>query len=119
MTVENINDGNYQAFRDSQRAVLVLSTSWCHFCEEYKPVLDSLSEALPSIKFGDAVLDQGHLIGVKRDFSDIIEEGVPATILFREGKDFGYFMGPVDFDTGLEFFTEQFLNREAEGSQTN
>lgn len=112
MTVESkvqvIDDTNYLAFRGNPRAVLVLAKSDCTYCEQYEPVVEALTEALPDVRFGRAVLDKGYLIGVKRAYPEIIAEGVPATVLISRGDDVVYFMGAESYRRAFDIIEGEF-----------
>ena len=98
MPVERITDDNYASFRKSKRAVLVASATWCPACNTYKPVVSALAEAMPYVHFGEAVLDEGHLGQLKRDYR--IEE-LPTTILIRGGEDVFRFEGSYNYNSAL------------------
>lgn len=110
--VARITDENYKVFTQSPIAVLVVSTSWCHFCEEFRPTVERLTQTLPQIEFGEAVLDLGHLTKLKRDFKDygIAEWGVPTTILMKNGESIGKFEGALPYETALEAIEDRLKN---------
>jgi thiol-disulfide isomerase/thioredoxin len=91
MSLERITDNNYAAFMGYEKAVLVLSMTWCGPCRRYKPVLSSVAKDMSDVKFGVADLDEGHLIKLKRDFPE--PKYIPTTILLRAGKEVYRFDG--------------------------
>ncbi len=96
MSVSRITDKNYEDFMGSRRAVLVLSESWCPACHAYKPIVEALSGSMPYVRFGEAVLDEGHLIKLKRSYPAEEVEYLPTTVLFRDGKVVYKFEGGYD-----------------------
>jgi len=97
MAIEKITDENYEDFRKSEKAVLVLSLAkLCGACKRYKPTLSSVAEEISHVRFGEAELDEGHLIKLKRDFPDI--KYVPTTILVRNGEVVHRFDGECSAD---------------------
>lgn len=108
--VRDIDDNNYPAFiKDNKKAVLVVGTSWCHFCAEYKPVVSRLAKALPEVSFGQVVLDRPHRTGVKRDYGTLLGKGVPLTLVFEEGRNTGFFYGANTFEEVLDVLRKKHL----------
>lgn len=108
--VRDIDDSNYLDFiQNNRKAVLVVGTSWCHFCAEYKPVVFQLAKALPEINFGQVVLDKPHRIGVKRDYGELLSKGVPLTLMFENGKNIGFFYGANTFEEVIDTLKEKHL----------
>ncbi len=85
MPVERITDANYADFKASDRAVLVVSMSLCSHCYDYMPVVRSLAERMPHVRFGEAVADKGRLGKLKRDFRDMTKWGFPTTLFIQNG----------------------------------
>jgi len=93
MTVEEITDTNYQEFKQSPRAVLVVGTTTCKNCKTYDPVVNALSQNLPFIRFGKAILDKPGLTQLKREYTDIQKWTLPTTLLTKEGKEISRLQG--------------------------
>jgi len=83
MTIEQITDSNYEEFKNSSRAVLVVSTSWCNKCKEYEPIIDRLSGQMPFIRFGKTVLNEDRSTQLKREYRDINRWTLPTTLFFK------------------------------------
>jgi len=64
--VERITDKNYDKFIQKPKAVLLLTLSNCSFCDQLKPFIARLASSRSDIAFGEAILDQGHLIKLKK-----------------------------------------------------
>lgn len=97
-----ITDENYSAFKKNSRAAIVVSTSSCHNCRDYKPVVNSLEGLMPYINFGEMVLDGGRLIEPKREYRDIANWMLPTTLLFRNGKEVGRIKGACKYPEALK-----------------
>jgi len=87
MTIEQITDANYNNFRDYSRAVLLVSVSWCQPCKSYEPIINTLSNQMPYIKFGKMTIDKDRTSQLKKEYSDINSWIFPTTLLFREQKE--------------------------------
>ncbi len=88
MTIEQITDENYEGFRNSSRSVLMVSTSWCKNCKGYTPVIDTLSNKFPFIRFGKIVLDKDRSTEIKREYGNEIGGWIlPTTLFFREKRE--------------------------------
>ncbi len=94
MTLQKITDDNYwDLIKNAPRSILVISTTWCPTCRTYKPTISSVSNMMPYINFGEAILDQGKLIQLKREYPDIASWRLPMTILKKNGNDVMKFNG--------------------------
>ncbi len=85
--IKKITDDNYQEFKKNNRAAIVITTTSCGYCKDYKPVLETLSNQMPYINFGEITLDQGRVIQFKKDYKDIAASKLlPITLLMKEGN---------------------------------
>lgn len=91
--VEITND-NYDDFKLAPRAVLVATLSDCIHCETYKPAITQVTEKMPEIRFGEAVLDRGMLGKFKRDFPYL--QATPTTIGLEKGREIFRFAASLD-----------------------
>ena len=96
--MESVTDVNYRDFsRNSSRAALLISASWCQQCKEYLPTIETLSRQMPFIKFGKTVLDKDRSSQLKREYPDIRKWVLPSTIFFREQERVGKIHGLVTY----------------------
>ncbi len=94
MTLQKITDDNYETLiKKASRSILVVSTTWCPTCRLYKPIISSVSNMMPYINFCEAILDQGRLTQLKKEYSDIASWTLPTTLLKKNGKDVMKFNG--------------------------
>ena len=93
MGIESITDVNYQDFKKSSRAALVVGASWCKHCKGYYPTLDALSNKFPFIKFGKAIIDKDRTSQLKRDYSDLASWLLPTTLLFKDQREISRIKG--------------------------
>lgn len=108
MAIERITDDNYQEFKASGRAVLVASTTWCKICKEYKPVITALSDGMPFVRFGEAVLDEGRLTQFKKEYANNFGR-LPLTLLMKEGKEVGRIVDGTQYPTALKKITDALI----------
>jgi thiol-disulfide isomerase/thioredoxin len=93
MTIEQITDTNYNNFKNYPRAVLLVSVSWCQPCKAYEPILDTLSNQMPYIKFGKTTLDKDRSSQLKREYLDINSWAFPTTLLFKDKREMSRIKG--------------------------
>jgi len=91
--MESITDANYGEFKDSLRAVLLISTSWCQQCQKYLPAIETLARQMPFIRFGKTILDKDRSIRLKREYPDIGKWVFPSTVFFKKEKETGKIHG--------------------------
>jgi thiol-disulfide isomerase/thioredoxin len=92
--MESVTDVNYKDFsRNSSRAALLVSTSWCQQCKKYLPTIETLSRQMPFIRFGETVLDKDRSSQLKREYPDIRKWVLPSTVFFREQERIGKIHG--------------------------
>jgi len=87
MTIEQITDNNYNDFKDYSRAVLLVTVSWCQPCKTYEPIINTLSNQIPYIKFGKTTIDKDRSSQLKREYMDINAWTFPTTLLFKEKQE--------------------------------
>lgn len=85
--METITDVNYEEFKNSPRAALLVSTSWCQNCKEYLPVIKTVAKQMPFIRFGKTVLDEDRSIQLKKEHPNIGKWLLPSTVFFREQRE--------------------------------
>jgi len=95
--MESITDTNYQNFKNSPLAALLISASWCQQCKEYLPTIETLSRQMPFIRFGKTILDKDRSIQLKKEYSDIGKWILPSTVFFKEQKKVGKIEGLIRY----------------------
>lgn len=91
--MESITDVNYAGFKNSPKAALLISTSWCQQCKKYLPTIEALSRQMPFIKFGKTVLDKDRSSQLKGEYPDIKKWVLPSTVFFKEQRGCGKIHG--------------------------
>ena len=113
MELVNITDNNYAAFKQSERAVLVASTTWCPPCNLYKPVVQAVADLMHNVTFGVAVLDIGRLGQFKREhpFPDL--QVLPLTLGMTRGQEIFRLTGEYGLDILVKELTTRFASYQA------
>lgn len=93
MTIEQITDTNYNDFKNSPRALLLVSISWCQPCKAYEPIIDTLSNQMPYIRFGKTTIDKDRSSQLKREYFDINSWIFPTTLLFKDKREISRIKG--------------------------
>lgn len=110
MAIEKITDENYDNFKNSSRAALVVGASWCQECERYNQIADSLAKQLPFIRFGKTVLDEAGSTQLKRDYTDIGGWTLPTTLLFKDQKEVSRINGVALYPNALSSIQENLIS---------
>lgn len=116
MAVEAIDDRNYERFRHSNPAVLVISLKGCPACTRYAPEIEAVSNSrsLWGVKFGNVVVGGEQSIDlVKKEFGEL-NASFPTTMVLRQGHDPFFFSGVYLFDDALEIIAEIFKSGDRE-----
>lgn len=83
------NNFDTEVLQSTQLVSVKFFATWCGPCKMLTPVIEKLAEANPNVKFVELDVDKG------RELAHTYEvQGVPAVILFKDGK-------PVDRVVGL------------------
>jgi len=82
--MQQVTDASYEAILENKKVILYLTLSYCHFCEKLKPFIEELAKKNPDITFGECILNNGHLIKLKR--GNAIPFYVPAVLMFKKGR---------------------------------
>ena len=70
---------------------------WCGPCRAMAPVLESVAEQMPNIKFAKLNVEEHQNIGRKYRISSI-----PCFIVFKEGNEVGRIIGGMDEDRFMD-----------------
>jgi len=98
MPVQEVSNANYSTLKQSNMFVLAVTSRYCDICQEYKSVLETTSLTRPDVNFGVAELEKGRLGDLKREYPHPSFDDVPRTIIMREGKDVGGFLGAASHE---------------------
>ena len=109
MTIEQISDVNYQEFKQSPRAALVVGSSYCQACKVYNPVIDTLGNNIPFVRIGKTTLDKDRSIKLKTDYRDIGTWTLPTTLLFKDGKEVSRIKGSALYPKALTEFQNNLI----------
>lgn len=83
-TVEDVNDQNYEAFKQSPAAVVAYGIASCEPCNAYDPVLEETAARFTDVRIGKAKM---HVPGRCREIKKQHHfETYPTTHLFSRGK---------------------------------
>jgi hypothetical protein len=84
--LERVTDANYGTFINQENAVIILTLSYCEHCQDFKKeAVGPASERFPEVRFGEAVLDLGRLIRLKKDIVKSMPECYPTAIIYQKG----------------------------------
>jgi len=83
-TVEDVNDTNYEEFKQAPAAVVAYGIASCEPCNEYDPILEATASRFPNVRVGKAKM---HVPGRCREIKkQHTFETYPTTHLFSRGK---------------------------------
>ena len=83
-TVEDVNDTNYDEFKQAPAAVVAYGIASCEPCNEYDPILEQTATRFPNVRVGKAKM---HVPGRCREIKkQHTFETYPTTHLFSRGK---------------------------------
>ena len=83
-TVEDVNDTNYDEFKQAPAAVVAYGIASCEPCNEYDPILEQTASRFPNVRVGKAKM---HVPGRCREIKkQHTFETYPTTHLFSRGK---------------------------------
>lgn len=106
MAVEMISDKTYEKFLRSTPAVCMVGESWCPHCQRYSPVIDSLADRLPKVRFGRIFLDKDPSERLIERFALVISIrgriDLPTTMIFRNPRDLVFFGGEYGLEDAYE-----------------
>lgn len=109
MTIEQITDNNYNDFKNNPRAVLLVTVSWCQPCKAYEPVIDTLSNQMPYIRFGKTTIDKDRSSQLKREYFDINSWTFPTTLLFKEKEETSRIKGASSYPNLLSKIRKELI----------
>jgi|SRR3989344_3594231 len=70
---------------------------WCGPCRAMAPILESVAEQMPDIKFAKVNVEEHQNIGRKYNISSI-----PCFIVFKAGKEIGRIIGGMDEESFMQ-----------------
>jgi thioredoxin reductase (NADPH) len=83
-TVEDVNDTNYEEFKQAPAAVVAYGIASCEPCNQYDPILEQTASRFPNVRVGKAKMHvPGRCREIKKQHSF---ETYPTTHLFSKGK---------------------------------
>ena len=83
-TVDDVNDTNYEEFKQAPAAVVAYGIASCEPCNEYDPILEQTASRFPNVRVGKAKM---HVPGRCREIKkQHTFETYPTTHLFSRGK---------------------------------
>ena len=77
---------------NNQKAVIVVSAEWCGPCKNYAPIVDGVASANPDYAFAKVNIDEAESAAFASQHS---VRGVPATLIFINGKRVQKLMGSM------------------------
>ena len=101
MAIEQITDSNYIDFKKYPRSVLLVTISWCQPCKDYEPIINTLSNQIPYIKFGKTIIDKDKSIQLKKEYHDLNSWKFPTTLLFKNQKEISRIQGVAPYSNVL------------------
>ncbi|MGB9708304.1 MAG: thioredoxin family protein [Candidatus Pacearchaeota archaeon] len=101
MSLDTLTEENYRLIKQAPRAVIIVSKSNCSGCKTYKPVIISIANEMPYIKFAEAILDSKttSLYQFKKDHAGDMPywQGLPITLLIKNGREIFKIDGPKQY----------------------
>ncbi|MFK2826668.1 thioredoxin [Bacillus sp. B190/17] len=80
--VVTVNEINFEEVTSSNEvAVIKFGAPWCGPCKMIAPVLESLSESMDNVVFGDVDIDQSGVLAQKFNIMS-----VPTILIFKNGS---------------------------------
>ncbi len=82
--VENVNDENYEDFRQAPAAIVAYGIANCEPCKAYDPILEDMAKGHTHVRFGKAKMHvPGKCRGIKKQHNF---ETYPTTHFFSNGN---------------------------------
>ena len=113
MPLEILTEESYKIIKQAPRAAIIVGKSNCPGCKTYEPVITSLSDEMPYIKFAEAMLDSKvtSMYQFKKDHANDMPywQGLPITLLMKNGREIFKIDGPKQYSDIRKIITDKLV----------